>query len=113
MKLEGERVLLRIFIGEDDQVDGKPLWKAIVERLRADGFAGATVVRGIAGFGAKSVFHRASIFRFSSDLPIIIETVEDEAKVRSFLPYLEEAITDGLATLERAHVLLYRSNSKT
>lgn len=109
MKLEGERVLLRIFIGEDDRHGGKPLWEAILERLRADGFAGATVIRGLAGFGAKSVVHQAHLLRLSNDLPIIIETVEDEGKVRAILPTLDGMMGDGLVTLERARVILHRS----
>lgn len=109
MRLEGERVLLRVFLGEDDRFEGRPLWEAILERLRAAGFAGATVIRGLAGFGAKSVFHRASLLRLSSDLPIVVEAVEDEAKVRAILADLDRMMGDGLVTIERAHVVLYRA----
>lgn len=108
MTLEGERVLLRIFLGESDRFEEAPLWEAIVRRLQEGKFAGATVLRGLAGFGAKNVLHPAAGLRLSSDLPVIIETVEEEAKIRAFLPALEAMMGDGLVTLERARVILHR-----
>ncbi|GBD32576.1 hypothetical protein HRbin33_01546 [bacterium HR33] len=107
-RLEGERTLMRIFIGESDKYKGKPLYEAILERFRAKGLAGATVLRGVAGFGASSRLHTEKVLRLSLDLPIIIELVETEERIQSILPDLDEMIGGGLVTLERAHVILYR-----
>jgi PII-like signaling protein len=107
-RLEGERTLMRIFIGESDKYKGKPLYQAILERFRAKGLAGATVLRGVAGFGASSRLHTEKVLRLSLDLPIIIELVETEERIQSVLPDLDEMIGGGLITLERAHVILYR-----
>lgn len=109
----GERTLMRIFIGESDRCRsgphrGKPLYEAILLTLRERGFAGATVVRGIAGFGASARVHTEKILRLSSDLPVIVEVVEEEARIQAVLPELEPMIGGGLITLERARVLLYR-----
>jgi len=99
---------MRIFIGESDKYHGKPLYQALLERLRAKGLAGATVLRGVAGFGASSVVHTDKVLRLSLDLPLIIEVVETEESIQSILPDLDEMIGGGLITLERARVILYR-----
>ena len=107
-RFKGERTLMRIFIGESDKYHGKPLYEAILERLRHKGLAGATVLRGVAGFGASSVMHTDKVLRLSLDLPLIIEVVETEAAIQGILPDLDEMIGGGLVTLERARVILYR-----
>src|SRR6266704_479704 len=105
---KGERTLMRIFIGESDKYHGKPLYEALLERLRAKGLAGATVLRGVAGFGASSKVHTDKILRLSLDLPLIIEVVETEEAIQAILPDLDEMIGGGLITLEKANVILYR-----
>lgn len=107
-RFKGERTLMRIFVGESDKYQGKPLYQAIVETLRAKGLAGATVLRGVAGFGASSTMHTDKVLRLSLDLPLIIEVVETEAAIQAILPDLDRMIGGGLVTLERARVLLYR-----
>jgi uncharacterized protein len=107
-RFKGERTLMRIFIGESDKYHGKPLYEAVVERLRKRGLAGATVLRGVAGFGAASVMHTDKVLRLSLDLPLIIEVVETEEAIQAVLPDLDEMIGGGLITLERARVILYR-----
>lgn len=104
--------LLRIFIGESDTYDGRPLYQAIVEALRRNGFAGATVLRGIEGFGKSSRLHTAHILRLSEDLPIVIECVDTPAKIEAVIPTLDEMIGDGLVTLERVDVRVYRANQQ-
>lgn len=108
MKLEGEGQLLRIFIGEGDRWHGRSLYEAIVLRARESGLAGATVLRGLMGFGAKSHLHTAKVLRLSEDLPIVIEIVDRAEKIEAFLPVLDEMVADGLVTLERAQVITYR-----
>jgi PII-like signaling protein len=105
--LDGEQTLVRIFIGESDLWHHQPLSLAIVERLRKEGFAGATAFRGIAGFGARSVLHSAHILRLSEDLPVVIEVVDSEEHVQRLLPILDEMMDDGLVTMERVRVLRY------
>lgn len=112
-RFEGERTLMRIFIGESDRVSqgarkGKLLYEALLALLRERGFAGATVLRGIAGFGASAKVHTDRILRLSMDLPIVVEAVDTEEKVREIIPELDAMIGGGLVTLERAHVILYR-----
>jgi hypothetical protein len=107
-KFKGERTLMRIFIGESDKYHGKPLYEALVEHLRRKGLAGATVLRGVAGFGASSTVHTDKVLRLSLDLPIIIEVVETEAAIQAVLPDLDDMIGGGLITLERVRVILYR-----
>jgi PII-like signaling protein len=107
-RFRGERTLMRVFIGESDKYDGKPLYEALLERFRKKGLAGATVLRGIAGFGASSKVHTDKVLRLSLDLPLIIEVVEDEAAIQQILPDLEQMMGGGLITLERANVILYR-----
>lgn len=105
--LDGERMLVRVFVGDDDKWHGKPLWRALVDRLRSEGFAGATVVHGVAGFGARSVVHTASLVELSADLPVVIEVVEDEAHVDRLTAILDEMMQDGLVTVEKVRVLRY------
>ncbi len=105
---KGERTLMRIFIGESDKYQGRPLYEVLLERLRAKGLAGATVLRGIAGFGASSKVHTEKVLRLSLDLPLIIEVVETEETIQSVLPDLDQMIGGGLITLERARVIMYR-----
>lgn len=100
--------LLRIFIGEADRKDGMPLHEWIVRQAREHGLAGATVLRGLAGFGAKSHYHTAKILRLSADLPIVIEIIDTIEKIEAFLPLVDEAVTDGLATVEKVEVRFYR-----
>jgi uncharacterized protein len=109
MRLEGQGLLLRIFIGESDTWHGKPLYQAIVRRLRQDGLAGATVLRAIEGFGAKSHLHTARILRLSEDLPLVIEVIDTAERIESFLPILDEMVSDGLVTLERVDIVTYRA----
>ena len=107
--LKGERVLMRIHIGERDKYRGKPLYQEIVELLRSRHYAGATVLRGIMGFGASSKLHTDRFLELSMDLPLVIECIETEEKIEAILPDLDEMIGGGLITLERAKVILYRA----
>ena len=102
--------LLRIFIGEQDKWHGRPLYEAIVQLARTQGLAGATCLKGFLGYGAKSHLHTVKLLRLSEDLPIIIEIVDSEEKIQAFLPQLDSMIQDGLVTLEKAEVLMYRAN---
>jgi PII-like signaling protein len=106
-----EGQLLRIFIGESDRHEGRPLYEWIVRQARERHMAGATVVRGLEGFGAHSHMHTAKILRLSQDLPIIIEIVDTPEKIESFLPIIDEAVAEGIATLEDIHVHFYRSGN--
>ena len=108
MKLEGEGLLVRIFIGESDRWEGMPLFEAIVQRAREKGLAGATVLRGIEGFGAHNLIHTARVLRLSEDLPMVIEIVDQKEKIQAFLPDLDEMVDEGLVTLEPVQVILYR-----
>jgi len=110
MKLTGEAELVRIFIGEADRYEGKPLFEAIVLEARRQGLAGATVLRGVLGFGADSIIHTSRILRLSEDLPIVIEIVDKGAKIKRFLAVLDKMITEGLVTVENVHVIAYRHN---
>src|ERR1700676_3744897 len=111
-KVEGERVLMRIHVGESDKWQGKSLHEAIVEMLRKEGFSGATVLRGVAGFGGSSVYHTDKILRLSQDLPIVIEVIEAQERIDAILPRLDEMIEGGLITLEKVRVILYRVAKK-
>jgi PII-like signaling protein len=106
-KLEGEQILLRIFIGESDKAGGKPLYEALVEKLRQEQISGATVLRGILGYGARSILHSANILQLSHDLPIIIEAVDTPENIDRVLPHIESIIGDGLITMEKVRVLHY------
>jgi uncharacterized protein len=106
--LDGEQYLARVFFGESDKWHNAPLHRALLERLRREGFAGATVFRGVAGFGAASVIHTASLVDLSGDLPIVIEVVDDQEHMDKLLPILDEMVTSGaLVTMERVRVLKY------
>ena len=111
MKLEGTGLLLRVYLGESDRWHGKPLYQAIAERLRERGLAGATVLRGIEGFGAKQHVHTTRILSLSEDLPILIEAVDSEEKNRAIMPEIDEMLGDGLMTLERVEVITYRAGA--
>ena len=101
--------LLRVFIGEADRWQGQPLYEAIVRLARREGLAGATVVKGFMGFGCKSHLHTAKLLRLSEDLPIIIELVDSEEKIARLLPHLEQMVREGLITLEKVSVVMYRA----
>lgn len=109
MRIEGEGKLLRIFVGESDTWHGRPLYEAIVARVRKEGLAGATVLRGIKGFGAHSRIHSSRILRLSEDLPIVIELVDSAENIERVLPLLDEMVTEGMVTLERVDVIAYRA----
>ncbi len=111
-KLEGEGKLLRLFIGESDTWHGKPLYQAIVERVRAEGLAGATVVRGIEGFGADSRIHTSRILRLSEDLPVVIEIVDTPEQIDRVVPILDQMVGEGMLTLERVQIVSYRSSDE-
>lgn len=111
MKLEGEGQLLRIFIGESDRWDKKPLYEAIVLKAREEGLAGATVIRGFMGFGADSRMHTAKVLRLSEDLPVIIEIVDKPDKINKILPALDEMVSEGMITVETVHIIAYRHNN--
>jgi len=108
-RFEGERTLMRIHIGESDKWHGKLLYEAIVQLLRAEGFSGVTVLRGVGGYGSTSVYHTEKILRLSQDLPIVLEAVEFSERIEQILPKLDEMIGGGLITLEKVRVILYRS----
>ena len=110
MTLPQDAQLLRVFIGEQDKFDGKPLYEALVLEARKMGMAGATVYRGVLGFGANSVLHTDKILRLSQSLPMVVEIVDTPAKIESFLPTLDEMMQEGLVTLEKARVIIYRHN---
>ena len=110
-RLEGEGKLVRIFIGESDRWHGRPLYQAIVERVRKEGLAGATVIRGIEGFGAKSHLHTSRILRLSEDMPVVVEIVDTAERVDGLLPLLDEMVADGLVTIEPVHVVSCRAAS--
>jgi PII-like signaling protein len=111
MKLPTEAELLRIFVGESDRHAGRPLYEFIVDAARRRGLAGATVLRGILGFGANSRIHTAKILRLSEDLPMVIEIVDSPEKIAAFLSELDNWIQEGLVTLERVRVIIYRHDA--
>jgi hypothetical protein len=105
--------LLRIFIGENDKHEGRPLFEWIVRKARETGLAGATVLRGLEGYGARSRLHTAKILRLSSDLPIVVEIVDTADKIEAFLPIIDRAVGEGLATVEKVEVRFYRSGESS
>ncbi len=109
MNIPEDGYLLRIFVGESDKHGHRPLYEAVVLKARKSGLAGATVLRGVMGFGKHSVLHTAKILRLSEDLPMVIEIVDSLEKIEKFLPTLDEMITDGLVTLEQIRVIHYRA----
>ena len=112
MKIEGAGKLLRIFIGESDRWHGRPLSEAIVLMLREEGLAGATVVRGVEGFGADSRIHTAHILRLSEDLPIVIEVVDRDDRIQKVLPKLDEMVTEGLVCMADVDIVMYRHSEQ-
>ena len=108
MKIPAEGTLLRIFVGETDKWNGKPLYEEIILLARKEGMAGATAIKGFMGFGCKSHMHTAKLLRLSEDLPIVVEMVDSEEKISAFLPHLDGMITEGLVTIEKANVIMYR-----
>ena len=112
MKKETDAILLRIFIGESDKFEGEPLHKYLVDLFRKEGLAGATVLRGIAGFGKSSHLHTTSILRLSTDLPIVIEVVDKKKNIEKIKPRLDEVIEQGLITEDHVKIILYEGNSK-
>ncbi len=111
--LTGEQHLVRVFIGESDQWHGQALYTALLERLRKEGFAGATVTRGIAGFGAHSILHTTRLLELSTDLPIILEIVESEDRLPALTAILDEMVLEGLVTLEKVRVLKYSARPRS
>ncbi len=111
MKLEGERQLARIFIGEQDRWKGRPLYEAIVDEARALGLAGATVFKGFMGYGCKAHLHTAKLLELSYDAPIVVEIVDARAKIAKLLPKLQTMVREGLVTIEKVHVILYRADA--
>jgi len=111
MKLPADGKLLRIFIGEADKWQGRPLYEAIVFLAKQERMAGATALKGFLGFGCKSHLHTTKLLRLSEDLPVIIEIVDSEEKIEKFLPLLDPMVKEGLVTLEKAHVLMYRAGA--
>jgi uncharacterized protein len=112
VKLPRDGQLLRIFIGESDRWEGRPLYEAIVQEARAQGLAGATVFRGFEGFGARSRVHTTRILRLSEDLPVVVEIVDTEEKIQGFLPRLDAMVREGLVTVEKATVIFYRAGER-
>jgi PII-like signaling protein len=111
VRMEGEGKLLRIFIGESDRWHGKPLYEEIVRLVRQEGLAGATVLRGIEGFGADSRLHTSRILRLSEDLPVVVEIVDTEENIERVLPMLDGMVAEGMLTVERVHVIAYRGSA--
>ncbi len=109
MSIPEEGYLLRIFVGESDRHGSRPLYESIVLQAREAGLAGATVLRGVMGFGKHSILHTAKILRLSEDMPMIIEIVDSMEQIQKFLPVLDELINDGLVTIEKVRVIHYRA----
>lgn len=112
MRIEGDGLRLRAYVGESDQWHGRPLYEAIVLLARAEGLAGATVLRGIEGFGAHSRVHTARVMRLSEDLPVLVEIVDRPERVQALVPRLDEMVTEGLITLEPVHIIAYRAEAQ-
>ncbi len=112
MKLPSEAELLRIFIGESDKYDGKPLYQAIVEEARRRGMAGATVLKGSLGFGVHSRIHTAKVLRLSEDLPVVVVIIDKPERIADFLPHLDTMVGEGLITIENVRVIAYRHSEK-
>ena len=110
--LQGQQTLMRIFIGEQDKYQKKPLYRAIVDMLRTEKLAGATVLRGIAGFGANSHLHSAHLLTLSQNLPMVVECVDTRENINRIMPKIDEMVTDGLVTLENIEVVRYAPKEK-
>lgn len=111
-KLVGENILMRIFIGESDRHGHRPLYEVLVELLRKEGFAGATVLKGVSGFGAHSVYHTQKLLDLSADLPLIVEVVDSQEKIDAVMPCIDEMMGGGMITLEKVSVVRYSHNPK-
>jgi PII-like signaling protein len=111
-KLVGENTLMRIFIGESDRFEGKPLYEALVEMFRKKGLAGATVIRAVSGFGAHSVYHTQKLLALSSDLPLIVEVVDAMERIDAVMPEIDRMMGGGMITLEKATVIRYTPNEE-
>ena len=109
MKIPSDGKLLRIFVGEADRWQGRPLYEEVINLAREKKLAGATAIKGFLGFGCNSHMHSAKVLRLSEDLPVIIEIVDSEEKIEQFLPHLEEMVKEGLVTIEKATVVMYRA----
>jgi len=109
MQVPDDGYLLRIFVGESDKSGHHPLYEAIVLKARAQGLAGATVLRGVMGFGKHSILHTAKILRLSEDMPMVIEIIDSLERIEDFLPVLDRMMGDGLVTLEKVRVLHYKA----
>ena len=107
MKLEGKAKMLRIYFGEDDKWQGKPLYRAIVEKCRELDIAGATVLRGIEGYGASTLIHRSHLLSFSSDAPVMVSVIDSEEKVEKLIPYLDGVVAEGLIATSDVEVIKY------
>ena len=112
MTLPEQGHLLKIFIGESDKYKGIPLYKWIIRKAREKGIAGATVLRGMVGYGAHSMIHTTKILRLSEDLPVVIEIIDTPEKIEEFLPFIDESVKEGLATVEVINIKFYRSREK-
>lgn len=112
MKIPENGQLLRIFIGESDHWHGQPLYEALILKARERGLAGATMMRGLMGYGANSRIHTAKLLRLSEDLPVVVEMVDSEEKISAFLPLIDEMVQEGLVTLEAVKVIQYRSGTR-
>jgi uncharacterized protein len=110
-KLSGELVLMRIFIGESDRHGHIPLYEALVELFRKEGFAGATVLRGVAGFGAHSVYHTDKLLRLSHDLPMVVEVVDRQEKFDAVMPEIDGMMSGGMITMEKSTVIRYSKDA--
>jgi len=107
MKLEGKAQMLRVYFGEDDKWKSKPLYRAIVEKCRELDIAGATVLRGIAGYGASTLIHRSHLLSFSHDAPLMVSVVDSQEKIQKLLPFLDEAVDEGLIAMSEVEVIKY------
>ena len=112
MTINEKGVLLRVFVGDSDRFENKPLYEAILQKVRELGLAGATVLRGTEGFGANSVVHRASLLDMSTDLPVVVEIVDTEEKIKLLLPHLETMVREGMITMEYVEIILYRHDAE-
>lgn len=111
-RIEGEQVLMRIFIGESDQWERRPLFMALLELFRSKGLAGATVLKGVAGFGPDSIIHTASLLKLSADLPLIIEVVDTEEHLQAIVPEIDRRMSGGLVTMEKVRVIRYERTDR-
>ena len=110
-ELDGEQMMVRIFLGEDDRWQGQFLHVALIERFRREGIAGATVFRGISGYGARSIVHSTHLLRLSEDLPMVVEVVDTPEHIERLLPIIDTMVTEGLVTLEKVRVIKYAAGS--